>query len=72
MEWRPGRLDFYLDQNHTGTVRREQVAVRDGEWPFDEKLHTPILNVAVGGWSGPPDSGWTTQTTLIENVVILQ
>ncbi|HZM75233.1 MAG TPA: glycoside hydrolase family 16 protein [Candidatus Limnocylindrales bacterium] len=72
IDWRQGRIDFYLDQRHTGTVTREQVAARDGDWPFDDKLHTPVLNVAVGGWAGRPGSGWTTQTTLIERVVISQ
>jgi hypothetical protein len=45
---------------------------REGVWPFDGKLQTPILNVAVGGWAGAPDPRWTIQTALIEQVVVSQ
>jgi beta-glucanase (GH16 family) len=68
-DWRPGRVDFFIDDRPTGAVTREDVQARGGAWRFDERLQSPILNLAVGGWAGPPQD-WAEQRMLVEWVRI--
>jgi beta-glucanase (GH16 family) len=34
MEWRPHRIDFFIDQIHTGVVTQNDVEDLGGTWPF--------------------------------------
>ncbi|MGC9357254.1 MAG: glycoside hydrolase family 16 protein [Anaerolineae bacterium] len=52
VEWEPEEIRWYVDDEHYGTVTREDVP---GEWVYDHPFFL-ILNVAVGGhWPGYPD-----------------
>lgn len=55
VEWRPGRMDFFVDENkYMTTSFNSQMDAYDGvmAWPFDRKFYL-ILNIAVGGnWGG--------------------
>ena len=65
LDWRPGRLAFSIDGRQTGEVTREQVESRGGDWPFERRPQSPVVNVAVGGWAGRPD-GWTEQSMVVD------
>lgn len=69
IQWRPGRIEFFIDDRHTGTVSREDVEGNGGAWRFDERPQSPILNLAVGGWAGAPDE-WSHQSMLVDWVRI--
>ncbi len=50
MEWRPDRVDFFVDDARYNTVLNPNKTHQ--EWPFDQRFHL-ILNLAVGGnWGG--------------------
>jgi beta-glucanase (GH16 family) len=50
IEWAPERIDFFVDEVHYFTYRKESADPR--VWPFDLPQYL-ILNVAVGGaWGG--------------------
>jgi beta-glucanase (GH16 family) len=68
VDWTPQRLDFSIDGEHTGTVTSEDMAEKGGQWPFDDQPHSPILNLAIGGWAGTPDPRWTSQIMLVSHV----
>jgi hypothetical protein len=36
-----------------------------GVWRFDERQLSPVLNLAVGGWAGPPGP-WQRAELLVE------
>jgi beta-glucanase (GH16 family) len=63
IEWEPGEIRFYVDDNLYET--QDQSGVADGgTWEFDTPFFI-ILNVAVGGnWPGDPDSTTTFPQTL--------
>jgi beta-glucanase (GH16 family) len=65
VDWRPGRMSFFIDARPTGEVTRQQVESRGGVWPFDDRPQSPVLNLAVGGWAGQPDD-WPEQSMLID------
>lgn len=67
VDWRPGRIDFYTDDQPRGTVTRAAIEATGGVWPFDSTPQQIILNVAVGGWGGTPGA-WSSQTMLIDYV----
>jgi hypothetical protein len=49
LEWRPHRLDIFLDDVHYFSFANEG---RLCHWPFDEAFHL-IMNIAIGGsWGG--------------------
>jgi beta-glucanase (GH16 family) len=51
LEWRPDRLDFFVDDRKYFTYAKEAGAGEDA-WPFDHP-HYLILNLAIGGsWGG--------------------
>jgi beta-glucanase (GH16 family) len=55
IEWEPGQVRFYLDQNNYATFSESDWPA-GGQWVFDHPFFV-ILNVAVGGsWPGSPDS----------------
>ena len=50
MEWRPDRIDIFLDGQRYFTVTDDGSG--HGAWPFDQRFHL-LLNIAVGGsWGG--------------------
>ncbi len=54
VEWEPGVLRFYVDENLYSTFRREEWP-EGQKWVFDHPFFL-ILNLAVGGdWPGAPD-----------------
>lgn len=65
VDWRPGRFAFFVDEEPTGSVTRDEVEAAGGRWVFDERSMAPILNVAAGGWAGAPD-GWVRQEMLVD------
>ena len=63
--WRPGRVEFAIDGVPTGIVDRSIVDQNHGVWRFDERQLSPVLNLAVGGWAGPPGP-WQRAELLVE------
>ncbi len=50
MEWRPHRIDIFMDGLRYFTVTDNGTGV--GAWPFDQRFHL-LMNIAVGGdWGG--------------------
>jgi beta-glucanase (GH16 family) len=70
MHWTPGRLEFFIDSVSTGRVTRGDVESRGGRWVFDDHGQSPMLTLAVGGWAGRPDEGWTRQSMIVDWVRI--
>jgi beta-glucanase (GH16 family) len=63
IEWEPGEVRFYVDDNLYET-QDESGVPEGGTWEFDTPFFI-ILNVAVGGtWPGDPDSTTTFPQTL--------
>ncbi|MEV0267910.1 glycoside hydrolase family 16 protein [Hamadaea sp. NPDC050747] len=58
VDWQPGLVSFTVDDRPTGTVTRRAVEAAGGRWRFDDRHLSPVINLAVGGWAGPPDD-WT-------------
>jgi beta-glucanase (GH16 family) len=55
VEWQPGEIRFYVDDNLYET--QDQSGAPGGGWVFDDQPFFIIINVAVGGdWPGNPDS----------------
>ena len=50
MEWRPDRIDIFLDGKRYFTVSNDGSGFE--AWPFDQRFHL-LMNIAVGGnWGG--------------------
>ena len=50
MEWRPDRIDIFLDGQRYFTVSNDGSGFE--AWPFDQRFHL-LMNIAVGGnWGG--------------------
>lgn len=50
IEWRPDRLDFFVDKTKYFTFANERTG--DAAWPYDKPQYL-ILNIAIGGaWGG--------------------
>jgi beta-glucanase (GH16 family) len=55
IEWDPGEIRFYVDDNLYET--QDEGSAPDGAWVFGGQPFFIIINVAVGGdWPGAPDS----------------
>jgi beta-glucanase (GH16 family) len=67
--WRPGVIEFVIDDVSTGKVTRSEVEAAGGLWRFDDRSLSPILNLAVGGWAGSPGP-WARAEVSIEWVRI--
>ena len=52
-QWSPTRVRFTLDGHAYETVRRSAYPRRD-VWALDDRMFL-LLNLAVGGWPGPPN-----------------
>jgi hypothetical protein len=68
----PGQIRFLIDDRMTGVVTRDDVELHGGTWVFDERPQTPVLNVAVGGWAGPPDGSWAEQSMVVDWVRVYE
>ncbi|MGA7409191.1 MAG: glycoside hydrolase family 16 protein [Bryobacteraceae bacterium] len=72
LEWKPGSLIFYVDQQKYAEMT-PAVLPASGKWVYDHPFWI-LLNLAVGGdWPGPPDA--TTefpQTMLVDWVRVYQ
>jgi beta-glucanase (GH16 family) len=68
VDWQPDALDFYIDNRRTGTVTRASVEATGGGWVFNDSPAAIILNIAVGGWAGPPDPSWSEAAMLVDYV----
>lgn len=71
IDWRPGDIAFFIDDRPTGNVTRERVEALGGSWPFDDRPQSPVLNLAVGGWAGPPGD-WSEQLMLVDWVRVYE
>lgn len=66
VDWKPGRLEFFIDSVPTGAVTRDDVVSRGGRWVFDDYPQFPVLSLAVGGWAGRPADAWTEQSMIVD------
>ncbi len=67
IEWGPGYIDYYVDDELYFTVTRDNVP---GEWVFDDNEFHIILNVAVGGtFVGPPNNNTPFPQTMLVDYV---
>jgi beta-glucanase (GH16 family) len=71
-DWGPGEIRFLIDERMTGVVTRDDVELHGGTWVFDERPQAPVLNIAVGGWAGPPDGSWAEQSMVVDWVRVYQ
>lgn len=69
LEWKPGRLDFYVDNVLYETVTPASMPA-NGTWEFDRQPFYIILNLAVGGdWPGLPDANTVFPADLLIDYV---
>lgn len=69
VNWSPNQITFLVDDVAYYTYNP---AIRDiGTWPFDLEQFL-LLNVAMGGFSGTPDSGFTSSSMVIDYVRVYQ
>jgi beta-glucanase (GH16 family) len=72
VEWRPDRIDFFVDKNRYFTFTNEGKG--DDVWPYDKPQYL-ILNIAVGGaWGGQKgiDDAIFPQRMLVDYVRVYQ
>ncbi len=69
VRWRPSTVEFFIDDRPTGTVNRTAVEAAGGVWRFDDRSLSPVLNLAVGGWAGPPGD-WSRAELVVDWVRI--
>jgi beta-glucanase (GH16 family) len=71
VEWRPDRIDFFVDDRKYHTVPLEKAGV-GADNPF-HKPHYLLVNFALGGdWGGPIDDSILPQKYLIDYIRIYQ
>lgn len=71
VDWTAEGITHYLDGEPFYTTRREDIPA-DGTWVFDRDFYL-ILNVAVGGWAGPPtESVPLPQSMLVDWIRVYQ
>ncbi|NRA94165.1 MAG: family 16 glycosylhydrolase [Psychroserpens sp.] len=69
MNWSPNQITFLIDGVGYYTYNP---AVKDANtWPFDLDQYL-ILNIAMGGFAGPVDSGFTESNMVIDYVRVYQ
>ena len=54
VEWQSGQITFYVDDNLYATTSSATMPAND-QWEYNQPFFL-LLNVAVGGWAGQPDS----------------
>lgn len=63
VRWAPELVEFMIDGRVVKTVRPTDVPA-GGRWVFDKPNYL-LLNVAVGGWAGPPDTTTAFPRTML-------
>jgi beta-glucanase (GH16 family) len=77
MNWSPNQITFMIDGVGYYTYNKPAVFVDsnndsiDDGWPFDLEQFL-ILNIAMGGFSGTPDAGFTESSMVIDYVRVYQ
>ncbi len=73
VEITPTELIFFLDDKEIGVIKKEDVCKDLNEdehwraWPFTTPFHL-ILNIATGGWGGPPADDFVKDEMVIKYV----
>jgi beta-glucanase (GH16 family) len=61
--WQPGRITWTLDGVPYGTATPKQLPP-SAQWVFNDNPFHILLDLAVGGWPGPPAPGATFPATM--------
>ena len=69
MNWSPDQITFMIDDVPYYTYN--PTAKNSDTWPFDLDQFL-LLNIAMGGFSGTPDAGFTESSMLIDYVRVYQ
>lgn len=69
MNWSPNEITFLIDD--VVHYRYNPSTKNSSTWPFDLEQFL-LLNVAIGGYSGTPDSNFTETSMIIDYVKIYQ
>ena len=69
MNWSPDQITFMIDGVGYYTYRPS--VKNNNTWPFDLDQFL-LLNVAIGGFSGTPDSNFTESSMIIDYVRVYQ
>lgn len=69
MNWSPNQITFMIDG--VGYYTYNPATKNSSTWPFDLDQFL-LLNVAIGGYSGTPDSNFTESSMVIDYVRVYQ
>lgn len=74
IEWRPGSIDFFLNDIRFNRISTEDLPSGVEAWPFDENPFFMLLNVAVGGTfvGFPVDSTPFPQQMVVDYVKVYE
>jgi len=69
MNWSPSQITFLIDE--VGFYTYNPAVKNSSTWPFDLDQFL-LLNIAMGGFSGTPDTGFTQSSMVIDYVRVYQ
>jgi beta-glucanase (GH16 family) len=69
MNWSPNQITFMIDGNPYYTYKPS--SKNTSTWPFDKDQFL-LLNIAMGGFAGPPDANFTQSSMIIDYVRVYQ
>ena len=69
MNWSPDQITFLIDG--VGFYTYKPTTQNSATWPFDEDQYL-LLNIAMSGFSGTPDAGFTQSSMVIDYVRVYQ
>lgn len=69
MNWSPNQITFLIDDIAYYTYKPSDQ--NDATWPFNKEQFL-LLNIAMGGYSGTPDSNFTQSSMIIDYVRVYQ
>ena len=69
MNWSPNQITFLIDG--VGFYTYNPAVKNSSTWPFDLEQFL-LLNVAMGGFAGTPDAGFTQSSMVIDYVKVYQ